>query len=201
MNILLQLSKFKSVILICGLIGLFWGHHTWAQDTPKGIIPKFLLEGGVEYGGDKLLEVLFTNGSTQTIRAGQGGYIALGGQLEFGKIKNLMFRATIGIKYNTTAADNANIRLTRIPINGLVYWKINQGFRLGAGISTHQSIRFRGDGFFPDANLKSNLGTRLEFGYKWVAITYTAIRYKGEFGQSVSASSIGAAISFAFPNN
>jgi hypothetical protein len=201
MNIALQLSKFKKLIIFTVFLAIASQYPAFAQDTEKNLIPKFLLEVGLEYGGDRLLEVLFTNGNTQTMRAGQGGFIALGGQLEFGKAKNLMFRTTIGIKYNTTAADNANIRFTRIPINVLAYWKINQDFRLGAGISTHQSVRLNGDGFFPNVNLKSNLGTRFEFGYRWVALTYTAIRYRDNFGESLSGGSIGLAFSLAFPNN
>lgn len=200
MNTLLYLSKSNKSIFILHLsiLSFLWV-NTFAQNTEKQVIPKFLVEAGVEYGGDKLLEVLFTNGNTQTMRAGQGGYIALGGELAFEKVKNLMFRATIGLKYNTTAADNANIRLVRFPINVLAYWKIKQDFRFGTGITTHQGIRLKGDDFFPDTNLKSNLGVRFEFGYKWIAITYTTIRYRDKSEQSFSASSIGAALSFTIP--
>jgi hypothetical protein len=200
MNTLLHLLKLNKSILILHLsiLSLVWV-NSFAQNAEKQAIPKFLIEAGVEYGGDELLEVLFTNGNTQSVRAGQGGFLAIGGELGFEKVKNLMFRATIGFKYNTTAANNANIRLIRYPINVLAYWKIKQDFRLGAGISTHQGVRLRGDGFFPDVNLKSNLGVRFEFGYKWIAITYTTIRYSDETEQSVSASSIGATLSFTIP--
>lgn len=55
------------------------------------------------------------------MRAGQGGYIAVSGQLEFAQVKNLLLRGSIGFKYNTTAAENANIRLTRMPITLMPY--------------------------------------------------------------------------------
>lgn len=72
------------------------------------------------------------------MRAGQGGYIALGGQFQMTKVKPLMLRAAIGLKYNTTAAENANIRFTRVPITLIPYWNINEDIRLGIGISSNQ---------------------------------------------------------------
>lgn len=171
-----------------------------SQQSDSPIVAKFLIEGGIEYGGDEILKVFFTNGEDQTMKAGQGGYLAVGGQLHFAKIKPLLLRATVGVKYNTTAAENANIRFTRFPITLIPYWKINEDIRLGIGISTHQNIRLKGDGFVPDVDFTGSIGTRVEFGYKWVALTYTSINYKDELNTSVSANSIGMSVSFTFPN-
>ncbi len=170
-----------------------------AQQSEKPLMAKFLAEGGIEYGGDELLTVFFTNGGDQTMLAGQGGYLALGGDFQFKKIKSLMLRATIGFKYNTTAASNANIRLTRLPINIIPYWKINKDFRIGIGITTHQIVKLNGDGFIADVDFTSSLGPRFELGYKWVALTYTAIKYKADTNESFSASSLGVSLSFTFP--
>jgi len=134
------------------------------------------------------------------MRAGQGGLLVAGGQLTFAEVKSLMLRASVGFKYNTTAAENANIRLTRIPLVLMPFWAINEDFRLGAGITSHQGIIFKGDGFLPDIDYTSTVGPRLEFGWRWIAITYTSINYESEFGDSLSAGSIGAFVSYAFPN-
>lgn len=174
--------------------------HGFAQQPDRAVTAKFLIEGGIEYGGDEILQVFFTNGEDQTMRAGQGGYIAVGGQLQFPDAKQLMLRASIGIKYNTTAADNANIRLTRFPVHLTPFWKINDDFRLGVGVTTHLNPSLKGDGFVPDVAFNSTIGPRFEFGYKWIALTYTAISYKDESGESFSASSIGATLSLTFPN-
>ncbi|MBX2944979.1 MAG: hypothetical protein KF725_04030 [Cyclobacteriaceae bacterium] len=133
------------------------------------------------------------------MRAGQGGYLAFGGEFQFPKAKGLMLRTSIGIKFNTTAADNANIRLTRFPIQLTPFWKINNDFRLGVGVTSHLNPKLKGDGFFPDVAYTSSIGPRFEFGYKWIALTYTAISYEDELGQSFSASSIGASVSLTFP--
>jgi hypothetical protein len=133
------------------------------------------------------------------MRAGQGGYLAIGGELQFSKVKQLMLRASVGIKYNTTAADNANIRLTRWPVHLTPFWKINDDFRLGVGVTTHLSPKLKGDGYIPDVPFSSSVGPRFEFGYKWFALTYTVLNYETMAGQSFSASSIGASLSFSFP--
>jgi len=134
------------------------------------------------------------------MRAGQGGYLALGGEFGFSKVKPLILRATVGIKYNTTAAENANIRLTRVPISLLPYLKIKDDFRIGIGVSTHQNVSFKGDGFVEDIDFLGSLGPRFEFGYKWFALTYTLIDYKSEMGEAISASSLGLSLSYVFPN-
>lgn len=172
-----------------------------AQTTESPVIAKVLLEGGIEFGGDEILEVIFTNGGEQTIQAGQGGFIAVGGQFQFPKVKPLMIRTSIGIKYVTTAADNANIRLTRWPIYVSGYWLVTDDIRVGVGAITQQAVRFKGDGFVPDLDLSSNIGPRFELGYKWIALTYSALNYLTEADESVNASSIGIALSFALPTN
>jgi hypothetical protein len=174
--------------------------QAFSQQVEGPLTAQLLIEAGIEYGGDEILQVFFTNGEAQTMRAGQGGYVNIGGELQFSSVKQLMVRASIGIKYNTTAADNANIRLTRFPVHLTPFWKINNDFRLGVGITTHISPNLKGDGFIPDIAYKSTVGPRLEFGYKRIALAYTAISYEDEFGKSFSASSIGASISFTFPN-
>lgn len=190
----------RKLLSVLGFGLLLFSIEGTAQQTEKLVIAKFLIEGGIEYGGDEILEVFFANGEDQTMLAGQGGYIAVGGELQFAKVKQLMLRATIGIKYNTTAADNANIRLTRLPVHLTPFWRINDDFRLGVGVTTHMNAKLKGDGFVSDVNFTSSVGPRFEFGYKRIALTYTAINYEDEVGQSFSASSIGASVSFTFPN-
>jgi hypothetical protein len=195
-----MLLTMKRIIFVLHIVLIFNTTKVFAQQTERSLTSKLLIEAGIEYGGDEILQVFFTNGEDQKMRAGQGGCIAVGGELQFSSVKHLMVRASIGIKYNTTAADNANIRLTRIPVHLTPFWKLNDDFRLGIGITTHMSPKLKGDGFIPDIAYTSTAGPRFEFGYKWIALTYTAINYEDEFGKSFSASSIGASISFTFPN-
>lgn len=193
------MNLFKCLLAI-PLMVFLWSIPTFSQESNNSITAKFLVEGGIEFGGDEILKVFFTNGEDQTMKAGQGGYFALGGQFQMTKVKPLMLRAAIGLKYNTTAAENANIRFTRVPITLIPYWNINEDIRLGIGISSHQSVRLKGDGFVPDVDFTGSFGTRVEFGYKWVALTYTSMKYTDELNKSVSANSVGISVSFTFPN-
>ena len=181
------------------LFGVFLiSFQGYSQTSTTPVQAKFLIEGGLEYGGDEILKIFFTNGEDQTMRAGQGGFVAVGGQFEFEKLKSFMIRTTIGFKYNTTAAENANIRLTRIPINIIPYVKIKEDFRIGVGLTSHQGVKFKGDGFAPDVDFKSSIGPRFEVGYKWAALTYTSVKYKAPTNEEFSASSFGLSLSYVF---
>ena len=46
--------------------------------------------------------------------AGHGGYESISGKFRLANVDYLALRATVGIKYNTTAADNANISFTYV---------------------------------------------------------------------------------------
>lgn len=184
---------FSTLVLLS-----FFTFNSLAQETEKSFLTNFLIEGGIEYGGDDIVEIQFTSGETQKMKAGQGGYLAVGGQFQFAKVPKFLIRTTLGIKYNTTAADNANIRFTRIPINIMGYFKVTDDIRIGAGITTHQNVKLKGDGFLPDADFESNIGPRVEIGYKWAALTYNTVTYIADTDGNYSAGAIGISLSHVF---
>lgn len=184
-------------LLLLQLSFVLFSFNCFAQNSNGSFTAKFLVEAGVEYGGDEILQVFFTNGGDQSMKAGQGGYISIGGEFQSEKIKHILLRTSIGIKYNTTAADNANIRFTRIPINLIAYWKVTDDVRLGVGATSHQNVKLKGDGFVSDIDFTSSVGPRFELGYKWFALTYTAINYMDVAEKVVSGNSIGLSVSFA----
>ena len=147
------------------------------------------LGGGIEFGGDKIAEVYFTNGADQSVNAGQGG--SLYAAVEYALHKSFRIRTLAGFKYVTTAAENANIRLTRFPlqISGIV--NLNKDWYLSAGLATQQGIRFKGDGFLDDLNLKTKGGAVFGLGYNSFFLTYTGMKYKDNRQNEYDASSIG----------
>lgn len=149
------------------------------------------VDASFELGGDDFLEVAFTNGGTQKLRAGQGGTLAVGGILRPSATSPLSLRGTVGFKYVTTAADNANITFTRIPLELVGSYHFPTGVRAGAGVVYHAANRFKGDGFVPDESYSSSPGVTAEVGYKFLALTYTALSYKVNGGPSFDGSSIG----------
>ncbi|MCC7004099.1 MAG: hypothetical protein IT357_18235 [Gemmatimonadaceae bacterium] len=192
-----MLTRFRSAIVVAGLV-LFATESSAQAPTPSPAAPAksgptlgFALDASFEFGGDDFLEVVFTSGDTQKIKAGQGGTIALGGILRPNETSPLSLRGTLGFKFVSTAADNANIMFTRIPIELVGGYDFPNGMRVGAGLSYHMNNKFNGDGFVPDATFDPAAGFTAEIGYKAVALTYTALNYKADTGESINGGSIG----------
>ena len=147
------------------------------------------LGGGLDFGGDKVAQVYFTNGADQSVNAGQGG--SLYAALEYALHKSFRIRTLAGFKYVTTAADNANIRLTRFPLQVSGILNLNKDWYLSAGLATQQGIRFKGDGFLDDLKLTTKGGPVFGLGYNSFFLTYTGMKYKDNRQNEYDASSIG----------
>jgi hypothetical protein len=190
----------KKVFLTLSFALLFCATQVFSQNVEKPITAKFLIDAGFDWGGDEILQVFFTNGGDQTMRAGQGINLGFGGELQFANLKQFMLRSAISLKWTPTAADDANIMFLRFPVHLTPFWKINNDFRFGVGITTHLNPKLRGDGVFPDVSYTSTTNPRFEFGYKWVALTYTPMSYKDQQGETFSGNSVGVSFSGTFPN-
>src|SRR5262245_7574586 len=82
-----------------------------AEDSPQfGFTP----EADLEFGGDDFATVSFEDGDSQDISLGQGLTLALGGQYKPAEFSPFAVRATVGYKFVTTSATNADIGITRI---------------------------------------------------------------------------------------
>ena len=79
-----------------------------AQDETKYRPVRLLISGALEFGGDEVANVLFTNGENQSVNAGQGGTISIGTQIQFPNVEKFLLRASVGYKYLTTQADNVH---------------------------------------------------------------------------------------------
>ena len=181
------MKKSVKIILLLSLstIQLF-------SQTVKSVSPiNFVVSGALELGGDEVAKIYFTNGEDQSVKAGQGGSIAVGGELQFPKEKRLLLRSTIGIKYVTTQADNAHIRLTRFPIHLTANWQISDKVRIGAGLVSHQNIRFKADGVGDNVRFKAANGPFFEIAYRNFGLSYTLMSYKDQTNIVYSANAIG----------
>lgn len=159
---------------------------------------RFLLGAAFEFGGDNLAEVFFTDGSVQKMNAGQGGTLFAGGQVRLTKSEKLFLRGSVGIKYLTTKADNAHIRLTRIPLQLSLNYVPVKKLRLATGVVSHQAINLKFDGLGQDAKFTSSPGLQFEAGYGLFALSYTVMTYKDADKTSYRANAIGITISGVF---
>lgn len=175
-------------------------HQLFAQETVKKETPvRLLITGGFELGGDEVAKVYFTNGNDQSVKAGQGGSIAVGGQFQLPKVERFLLRATVGFKYVTTAADNAHIRLTRVPIQVTGNWMAAKKLRLGAGLAMHTNIKFKADGIGEDLSFAGASGPTFEVAYSGIGLTYTVMTYKDNHKNTYSANAIGLSFSLTIP--
>jgi hypothetical protein len=157
----------------------------------------WVLEGGVEYGGDVLVTLLFDDGSEQDILAGQGGTVAFGFDYRLRSMPQVGIRTTAGIKFSSNASDNADISFVRLPIEVVGSYYLPNNWRVGGGLAYHTGVSFNGDGFVPDVDFDPATGLTLEIGWKALALTYTTMEYSAG-GASLNASAIGLTVSGVF---
>ncbi len=172
---------------------------TIAQQKKKENKPvRFLAGIALEFGGDQVAEVLFEDGSTQGMNAGQGGTVFAGGQFRLNQKETFFLRASAGIKYVTTKADNAHIRLTRFPLQLTVNYVPVKKMRLAAGVVTHQAIRLNFDGLGDNTKFTSSPGLVMEVGYGVFGLSYTLMTYQNPSQESFRANAIGLTVSGVF---
>jgi hypothetical protein len=164
--------------------------HLSAQTAPAAGT-RFVIEGALEMGGDRLVEIEFTDGTTQTLAAGQGGTIGAGVVWRPARMPRASLLATAGFKFVSNASENADIGITRFPLRLVGRYALNDAWSVGAGVVRHGTVNVNGDGFFADEAYTSNAGPTLELGWKAVALTYTKLTYTAETGQAFDAGSIG----------
>jgi hypothetical protein len=169
-----------------------------AADGKSGAKLGFLVEGDIEYGGDDVVTVSFKDGSTQDIKAGQGATVAVGGYFKPEESSPFSLRATVGYKFVTTAASNADIGIDRIVYELVGDYDWPTGWHVGAGLARHTNIKFDADGFGRNMSFDDATGVTAELGWKWISLSYTAIDYKDELGRKWNAGSVGLAVAWRF---
>jgi hypothetical protein len=156
-----------------------------------------VLEGDLEVGGDNVAKVFFTNGDSQTIKAGQGGTLAVGAHVQPAGLP-LDFTATVGYKFVTTAASNANLGIDRVVFKFTGAYLLPHGLWVDAGPVWHTAVKFKGDGYLPDVNFDDAIGGTVGFGWKWIGVRYTDIHYKSDLTGTINASNGGVTLLWKF---
>jgi hypothetical protein len=136
----------------------------------------FVGELDLEFGGDQVASVLYTNGSTQGVNAGQGGTLALGMHYRPARW-DVDLSATLGYKYVTTAASNADINISRTVLQVLATYDPADSWWVGAGPVWHNGVKFDVGGLGRNLDLGNSTGFTLQAGWKWIGVTYTKMDY------------------------
>ena len=99
----------------------------------------FLGQLDLDFGGDDVATLAFTNGESQNVKAGQGMAFGIGGW--FRPVESVPFelQGILGYKVVFTAADNADIKMTRttLQLNG-IYRFANDWYAGGGYTHAHE---------------------------------------------------------------
>jgi hypothetical protein len=190
--------KTLAVAALCAA-SLFGGQTAYAQRNPEhGARSGFLVQTDLEFGGDSVATVEFENGDTQNVHAGQGISLGVGGYVRPSDKVPIEISGVIGFKYVTTAANNADINLSRTVFKlNATYWFENDWF-VTAGLTHHSSPEVDGDGFFEDIRFDDATGFSAEVGWRWIALRYTNIDYTLPGFEDTDASSVGLSFTWRF---
>ena len=166
---------------------------------------KFLLGAGLTYGGDTLITVPFTDGSSDSLKA--GGLVHLYGGAEYRLGDAFALQATVGYHVSDTrAAKNGSVRFTRIPVDLLALYSVNEKVRLGGGAQFVSSPELRGSGVASNVsrNYDSTTGAIVEGEYLFTPHMGLKLRYVSEKftpeggGSKVDGSYAGVMFSYYF---
>src|SRR5882672_620422 len=109
---------------------------------------------GYDTGGDRVANLTYTNGKTDSIHANEG-LRAGGGISALNDAKNIEFLGTLSVKYLSLHADNGDLTWLSTPLDALLFYR-RQSFRLGGGLTYVINPRLKGTG------AASNIDTTLD---------------------------------------
>jgi hypothetical protein len=195
--------KNQLATALLGVVMVAGASRAGAQDGPADLGKRggFLAQLDADFGGDNVATVYFEDDSDQDLKAGQGLAISLGGWFRPIESSPFELQASVGYKFSTTAASNADIGMQRtlLQLEGLYRWP--NGVYLGGGLMQHMSPRLDGDGFFPDVDFDDATGFNLEVGWKWISLHYADVSYSSDEFEDVDASHVGIRVTWRFGAN
>jgi hypothetical protein len=150
------------------------------------------LTANAEFGGDEVAKVYFTNGYTQSVRAGQGVGLGVGGHYSFAD-SGFDLSAIIGFKYVTTKASNADIHLNRTVLEFLGTYQFPNNTWISVGPVLHRGINFDAGGLAPNVGFDNASGITFKAGWRWIGVSYTDIKYQDTsvYRDTYNASNVG----------
>ena len=138
--IFIQERESMKVLATAVLVGLAC-MGAQAQESPRF---RWFGSLGASFGGDTLASGTYTNGQTFSIKAGDG--VLLSGGLSFPVTDKLDLQASVGYQSASTNASNGKIDFTRMPIELLAFYNMDDKWRLGGGLRSATGARLSTSG-------------------------------------------------------
>jgi hypothetical protein len=164
---------------------------------------------GAEFGGEKVLQFTYDDGSTPDVPAGGGLLLAGGGVIEAFRAERFSVEAqlTAGLKFRTIPpATNQEATWLRFPVEALAFVKPTPRVRIGGGVTMHFANKLKASGAVlnDEVTFKASPGfvAQAEYLHKNFGfdLRFTKLDYEIDRGGSgtIDASSIGAGMTFFF---
>ncbi|MFZ6642021.1 outer membrane beta-barrel protein [Undibacterium sp. TC4M20W] len=106
---------------------------------------RLALSMGLSAGGDTITTVSYTDGTRSNVSAGTGLILSAGADYRY----NQYFSGQANIGYHarfTPEASNGDATFSRIPVELLGYYHINEQWRVGAGARFNRNVKLSGSG-------------------------------------------------------
>jgi len=189
-------KPFRALLLVLGFAGATGSQA--AEVRP-------MVKVGFDFGGETLATVVFTNGSTKSIKSNEGLFIG-GGASIFNEARDIETEVALTYKIARISAINAELEWTRVPLDVLVFYRMPR-FRAGGGLTYHMNPEVSGSGAARNVNLQFDNALGLLLQADWLIIDrktltmalglrYTNIEYKLQ-GTSASPNSSGLGITYS----
>jgi hypothetical protein len=156
---------------------------------------RLVLGFGATFGGDTLGTLIFTDGRSESVRAGQ--LLQMYGGVRYQATPRLSVQGTFGYHVDDTTASNAQIKFSRFPLELLLHHHINDQWLIGGGVRLVYGAETSATGLRP-VTFDNTVGTVIEGEYLssptlGVKLRYVSEKYKAQapFSGTVDGSHIG----------
>ncbi len=167
------MTTFTRTALALAALALASGAH-----AADGFRP--LLGASLTGGGEKLATVTYTDGSSENIKS--GGLFQLFGGFEY-DADAWAVQASIGYHVDDSRAKNGSVKFSRVPLELLGFWKVNDVVWLGGGVRMASGAKVTSSGAASSVgniDFDSNAGVVLQGEYFFGPKASAFVRYVAE---------------------
>lgn len=160
---LLFISMKKFAVLIALAIASVGVAQAQAPAPTNGLRP--FLGMGLTFGGDDLQTVAYTDGSSETVKA--GGVVQLTGGVDYRINSEFSLQTSISYHVDSTSGSNGSVTFSRIPLELIGYYNVSNEWRIGVGARYVSSVKLSGSGVinYVGASYDNTVGALVEGEY------------------------------------
>jgi hypothetical protein len=102
---------------------------------------RFFGLANLTFGGDTIVGGSYTNGDSFKIKAGQ--FLQLGAGAEYKIDSEWSASAAISYHFDSESGTNGEMSFSRLPMEFLAHYTVNENLKLSAGVRSSQSAKFK----------------------------------------------------------